>query len=131
MGELALIMAKAKGRVQAQVWFYRPVGMPDEWAHTGLWRSAAEIPGVTVAADEGGAQAALFHATVSGQTLLYGGDGSRLFNGGITSARGHSGDNAGRSAVLTLLQDKTFQRVETPVFGCALSGSETLPTSTL
>lgn len=131
IGELALIMARARGRVQAQVWFYRPEGEPEKWAHTDLWGSAAEIPGVTVAADEGGAQAALFHATVSGQTLLYGGDGSRLFNGGITGARGHSGDNAGRSAVLALLQEETFQGMETPVFGCALPGSESLRTPTL
>lgn len=123
VGELALIMAKARGQVQARVWFYRPAGMPEDWAHTDLWHSASAIPGVSVAGDEGGAEAARFHATVSGQTLLYRGDGRRLFNGGITSARGHSGDNAGRSAVLALLQGHTFQAVETPVFGCALAGS--------
>lgn len=123
VGELAVIMAKARGRVQAQVWFYRPAGAPEDWAHTDLWHSAAEIPGVSVAGDEEGAEAARFHATVSGQTLLYDGDGHRLFNGGITSARGHSGDNAGRTAVLALLGGNTFQTAETPVFGCALSGS--------
>ncbi|WP_449070304.1 hypothetical protein [Prosthecobacter sp.] len=117
-------MAKARGRVQAQVWFYRPAGAPEEWAHTDLWQSAAEIPGVSVAGDEGGAEAARFHATVSGQTLLYGADGRRLFNGGITSSRGHSGDNAGRAAVLALLQNEKLTGVETPVFGCALAGSE-------
>lgn len=124
MGELAQVMAKAKGRVQAQVWFYRPAAESEEWSHTDLWRSAAKIPGVRVAEDVGGAEAAHFHATVSGQTLLYGKNGRRLFNGGITGARGHAGDNAGRAAVLALLRGDTFQAVETPVFGCALSGSQ-------
>ncbi len=128
VGELALIMAKARGRVQAQVWFYRPGGMPEDWAHTDLWRSAADIPGVSVAGDEGGAEAACFHATVSGQTLLYSGAGRRLFNGGITSSRGHSGDNDGRAAVLALLHNDKLTEIETPVFGCALSGSA--PTAT-
>lgn len=130
MGELALIMAKARGQVQTRVWFYRPAGTPENWAHTDLWRSAAEIPGVSVAGDEGGAEAARFHASVSGQTLLYEGDGRRLFNGGITGARGHSGDNAGRSAVLALVQGETHQAVETPVFGCVLAGSDSPLTPT-
>lgn len=130
VGELALIMAKARGQVQAQVWFYRPAGTPEDWAHTDLWRGAGEIPGVSVAGDEGGVEAARFYATVSGQTLLYGGDGRRLFNGGITSARGHSGDNAGRSAVVALLRGERFQAVDTPVFGCALFGSDRPLTST-
>jgi len=123
VGEIGWIMAKAKGLVQAQVWFYRPDGEPEAWAHTDLWRSAGQIPGVSVAGDEGGVEAVRFNASVSGQTLLYDRDGRCVFNGGITSARGHSGDNAGRSAVLTLLHGANLQKVETPVFGCALSGA--------
>ena len=60
--------------------------------------SAAEIPGVEVVSDEDDAQSAAFGAAVSGQTLLYDREGRLIFSGGITAARGHAGDNAGRSA---------------------------------
>jgi hypothetical protein len=56
--------------------------------------------------------------------MLYDGNGRLLFSGGITGARGHSGDNAGRSTVLSLLSRDTVDRAETPVFGCSLFDPE-------
>lgn len=129
LGELAVLMAQAHGRVHAQVWFYRPEGLAAGWEKTDLWDTAAAIPGVSVACDVGGAEARRFHATVSGQTLLYGADGRCRFSGGITAARGHSGDNGGRGAVLALLHDAAMKRVATPVFGCALFEMETAASS--
>jgi hypothetical protein len=120
IGELALLMTRAQGRVTAKVLFYRPSGAGDEWAHTDLWRSAAAIPGVEVESDPNGDEAAAFGAAVSGQTLLYAVDGRLVFSGGITFARGHSGDNAGRSALATLLTDGSASTTKTPVFGCFL-----------
>lgn len=127
LGELAVLMAQAHGRVQAHVWFYRPENLPPGWEKTDLWHSAAAIPGVSVACDVGGAEARHFHARVSGQTLLYAADGRCRFSGGITAARGHSGDNGGRSAVLALLDHAAMESVTAPVFGCALFEMETAP----
>ena len=91
--------------------------------HTDLWRRAAAIKGVTVVQDSEGVEAERFHAATSGYTLLYGSDGRLLFSGGITGARGHAGDNAGRSAIAALLTAEGAPTGTTPVFGCSLLGS--------
>jgi hypothetical protein len=56
-----------------------------------------------------------------------------FFSGGITAARGHAGDNAGRSEIVSLLNHEQSQRPRslnpgqplrdaTSVFGCPLFG---------
>ena len=120
VGELALLMARTQGRITAYVLLLKPQGVPDDWEKTDLWNSAASIPGVHVLSDEDGIEAERFHAATSGQTLLYDKDGRLLFSGGITAARGHSGDNAGRGAIVSLLVQGEAERTETFVFGCPL-----------
>jgi len=120
VGELALLMAQAQGRVTAYVLFLKPRGFADDWEKTDLWWSAAGIPGVQVLKDADGIDAARFHAATSGQTMLYDAEGRLLFSGGITGARGHSGDNAGRSAIVALLTEGEAAQTETEVFGCPL-----------
>ena len=122
VGELEKLMAQCAGRVRAHVIFYKPPGASDEWAHTDLWSSAAAIPGVTVQCDEDGAEAARFGATTSGFVVLYDRFGQLRFNGGITSERGHSGDNEGRSAIVAVLNGQTPRLTVMPVFGCSFSG---------
>lgn len=118
IGELARIMALCQGRLSATVVFFKPEGFPSDWEKTGLWRSAGEIPGVRVICDEGGAEAIRFHAETSGQTLLYDKEGRLIFSGGITISRGHSGDNAGAAAIISLLNEGRATQTENPVFGC-------------
>ena len=123
IGELARLMTQAQGRVTAYVLFVKPPNFSTEWEKTDLWASAAAIPGVQVLGDDEGIEAGRFNAATSGQTMLYDPAGKLLFSGGITSARGHAGDNAGRSAVVSLLTtDETdeAEQKETPVFGCPL-----------
>lgn len=120
IGELAILMARCQGRLQALVLFLDPEGQDEAWVHSDLWRSASEIPGVTVKADPDGRYARLFHATTSGQTALYDPRGALQFSGGITASRGHAGDNAGRDALTRILHDKPAVRRETPAFGCRL-----------
>lgn len=120
IGELASLMAHGQGRLTAYVLFLKPAGFSEDWEKTDLWRSAAGIPGVNPVVDEGGTEARRFHAITSGQTLLYGADGRLLFSGGITASRGHSGDNAGRSAIVSLVNTGGAERDETFVFGCPL-----------
>ena len=119
IGELAVLMAECQDRVKAHVVFLFPKGSSKEWLHTDLWRSAEAIPGVVAEADEDGNEARYFQATTSGQVVLYDTDGKLLFRGGITSSRGHYGDNSGLSAIVSLLDHKTASS-QTPVFGCSL-----------
>ena len=70
--------------------------------------------------DDEGTEANRFHAATSGQTLLYDAAGSLLFSGGITGSRGHSGDNAGQTAIVSLVNSGAPRLTETSVFGCPL-----------
>lgn len=70
--------------------------------------------------DETGFEARRFHAETSGQTLLYSRSGTLLFEGGVTLARGHEGDNPGRSALQELIDNGHSEQTHTPVFGCGL-----------
>jgi hypothetical protein len=113
-------MAQTQGRLTAYVLFLKPTGFSDDWEKTDLWRSAADIPGVKPVIDYDGNEARRFHAATSGQTVLYDAEGRLLFSGGITMARGHAGDNAGRSAIISLINAGIAEQTVTPVFGCPL-----------
>lgn len=127
IGELARLMTQAQGRVTAYVLFVKPPGFSDGWEQTDLWASAAAIPGVTPLRDDGGVEAERFHAATSGQTALYDAAGKLIFSGGITGARGHSGDNAGRAAIVSLLTAGEAERQDAPVFGCPLFAQTECP----
>lgn len=127
VSELAVLMARAGGRLDAFVLFLRPEGAGSDWEGGGLWRAAAAIPGVTVLRDEGGEQARRFGAATSGHALLYDAAGRLRFSGGITLARGHAGDNPGRAAVEALVREGEEQdgAARTAVYGCALEDPHT------
>lgn len=120
LGELAEIMARTEGRLHAYVLFLKPEGVADGWEKTDLWESAAKIPGVTVLTDIEGREAHRFGVATSGQAILYDADGHLLFTGGITGARGHAGDNPGRSNIIALVNGTPVTAAETSVFGCPL-----------
>jgi hypothetical protein len=120
LGELMVLMTHCQGRVNARVVFFQPKPGEADWLNTDLWRSAKAIPGVSVQADEDGAEAASFHITTSGHVVLYDVRGKLLFSGGITSSRGHAGDNAGSADLLQLLHHDLPTETATPVFGCSL-----------
>ena len=123
-GELALLMAQTPHGGDARVFFLRPAGVEDDWVETDLWRSVSSIPGVTVFRDDEGVEARRFGAATSGETMLYDKGGRLLFHGGITSGRGHSGDNDGRSALTALMNGNLADRTDTAVFGCPLFAPE-------
>jgi hypothetical protein len=122
--ELERILARSADRLRAEVVFCVPSGAPNGWERTDLWRQANSIPGVAVVADPGGFESRLFGASTSGTTLVFDAQGRLLFQGGITGARGHEGDNAGKSAVLACLETPHAAGTPVPVFGCALFDSE-------
>jgi hypothetical protein len=88
IGEFAVLMAVAHGRLEASVAFLKPPGFTSNWAKTKLWRSAAAIPGVSGMVDSG-REARLFGAATSRQTMGYDRNERLSFSGGITAARGH------------------------------------------
>ncbi|HEY2712029.1 MAG TPA: hypothetical protein VGI60_05895 [Chthoniobacterales bacterium] len=128
--ELARALARAQREVSVYVLFWTPNESP-AWQETELRRRAAAIPGVTVVSDRGGTEARLFGAETSGQTLLFNARGRLIFSGGITSSRGHAGDNAGESALVSLINGQYAKVSRTFVFGCSLSGRQEKADQTL
>jgi hypothetical protein len=120
LGELAEALARARTRPRTYVLFMTPKYFRDGWEQTDLWRTATAIPDVTVVRDDDGRLAQHFGAATSGQTLLYDAHGMLLFEGGITGARAHPGDNVGRQSLVALLNREPAGRSGTSVFGCSL-----------
>lgn len=85
------------------------------------------LQGAILTTDPNGAEANRFHATISGQALLYDLHGHLVFSGGITAGRGHVGDNAGIAAISALLTSTNAEQFRTPVYGCYLQ-TQTLST---
>ena len=125
--ELSKLMTNCAGRVNAYLLFVTPKSAPSDWYKTDLWSSAARIPGVTVIVDQDGHEASRFGALTSGQVVLYDTNGTLIFSGGITSSRGHIGDNLGRSAVESLILKNGRPTSTSSVFGCPLFNASECP----
>jgi hypothetical protein len=122
--ELARLMTDTDGKLQAFVVFIKPENEDAEWAETDLRQSAESIPNVQVLIDESERETNIFNAQTSGLVLLYDRLGNLRFDGGITAARGHEGDNAGRRAIFEIVTREAEQNVETSVFGCPLRNKD-------
>ena len=122
LAELSRLLTTLSGRLDVHVLFIRPEGVDADWGSSDLLERARQIPNVSVDLDDAGREAALLGARTSGDTLLYGADGRLLFHGGITSARGHEGDNVGSRRIISLVTTGSTDLASSAVFGCALSG---------
>jgi hypothetical protein len=123
LGELAEVLARTPKPPKTYVVFLKPEGFSEEWAQTDLWRTATALPDVTVVVDHDGAEARRFGTATSGQTLLYDKSAALVFHGGITGARAHPGDNAGRATLIAALTPGARgenRGAPTNVFGCSL-----------
>lgn len=118
--ELARITARSNRSINSHTIFFRPDTATDDWSQTDLWRAARRIPGLRLLIDCDGSLAKKFGAQTSGHVFLYDEVGVLRFEGGITPSRGHSGDNYGKAAILSLLGGGRPERDTTPVFGCPL-----------
>lgn len=120
LDELHQLVAQCGGTVKPLVVFFAPSAAGADWDRTDLWRNAASIPGARVLEDRDGREAGRFGAETSGHTLLYDSSGHLQFSGGITSSRGHHGDNPGRGMLVALLRGGAPAGCETSVYGCPI-----------
>jgi hypothetical protein len=125
LGELAEALARAPVPPKTYVLFMTPSDFETGWEDTDLWRIAAGLSGAVVIRDADGREARHFGAVTSGQTIVYTEDGRLAFSGGITGARAHPGDNAGRQSLVALLNRTPAKNRETNVFGCPLFSAGT------
>lgn len=113
------LMTKLQGKLAGFIVFSKPGATSTEVTASDLWKTAGRIPNVSVLYDKRGVETDRFGGQVSGQTMLYDPQGRLVFSGGITSGRGHQGDNDGMEAVILKVRGLKAQ-AHVPVFGCTL-----------
>jgi hypothetical protein len=119
--ELERVLAEFD-QVQATVVFCKPSdAVGPDWNPDNFVSSATA--GLQVQWDDGGVEAKRFGVTTSGHVLLFHPDGSLLFSGGITRARGYEGESSSSEALRARLMGKTRELYSAPVFGCPLLDS--------
>jgi hypothetical protein len=123
INELAIALTR-RPQVKAYVLIMHPQGFPPDWEKSTLWKQASTIPNVSVLTDADGLEAAKFGVQTSGHVMLYEPSGHLAFTGGITSGRGHEGDNAGLDAIVALASGRPSNCSKTEVFGCSLVNVE-------
>ncbi|HTM26341.1 MAG TPA: hypothetical protein VL225_14175 [Vicinamibacterales bacterium] len=118
--ELAQVLARVPRSPKTYVVFLKPTGLAADWEKTDLWRAAESLPNVALVRDDDGIEARRFGVETSGQTLLYDRGGRLVFSGGITGSRGHGGENAGETALISLLTRGSANGRTPNVYGCPL-----------
>lgn len=118
--ELDRLLVHAPERASTYVLLLDLPGLPALCEESDLWRRALTLPAVHVLRDDCGTEARRFAVQTSGHVLLYDAAGALRFSGGITTGRGHQGDNASGRALLARLLGPTPDTARTPVFGCPL-----------
>ena len=125
LDELAQLLSHCEVPMTAHILFWTPSDAGHEWQQTELWKMALAIPDVQAHVDENGDEARRFGATTSGHVIVFQGDGTRIFSGGLTKARGKAGNGNTASAINNLIKQKTSLSTDLPVFGCPLFDSQT------
>jgi hypothetical protein len=117
--ELEDIVARCGDRVRLHAVVLRTDALERQGAST-IERSLAEMPGMTIWQDNGGALARRFGVRTSGHVLLYDCSGRLSYSGGITPTRGHRASNSGKSALQAAILGARSARSSIPVFGCPI-----------
>jgi hypothetical protein len=120
LNELRALLDECEIPVATHVLFWMPRNASDDWRKTELWQLADRIQDVQTHADEEGTEARHFGALTSGHIMIFRGNGTRIFNGGLTTARGRFGDGTMATAISQLINQETPSREGRPVFGCPL-----------
>ncbi|WP_220498247.1 TlpA family protein disulfide reductase [Rhodopirellula sp. JC639] len=104
---------------------YCPGDQQDTWIESRTTTALSKLASSQVVVDRGGKLCKRFGVFVSGQVLLYDGEGRLSFSGGITPYRGHEGDSPSSLDLLKRINTSHDDCGSWPVFGCSmLSDSE-------
>jgi len=119
VNELAKILSRVPKASDVTVLMYKPPNEPDSWLEGTLLEACRRMH-CKVRPDPGGRLAASLGSLTSGGVVLYDANGKLRYQGGITSSRGHEGDNAGERAIVEILQGHRDSHASMPVFGCPI-----------
>jgi len=119
VAELNKILGHAPGKRELVAYVFKPKDEAPDWIESATVSSLKKLS-VRVELDNDGCMARQLGLSASGQIQFYSAKGELLYDGGITSARGHQGDNVGAQTVIDLLQKGGSSRKSAPVFGCPI-----------
>ena len=119
VAELNKVLGHAPGKCELVVYAFKPKDEPAAWLESSTISTLKKLK-ARIEVDDDGAIARDLGLNTSGQIQLYSSQGDLLYNGGITSGRGHEGDNVGAQTVIDLLQKGGSNRKSAPVFGCPI-----------
>jgi len=124
--ELERLLAKCRADLGVQIYVYRPPDESPDWAGDDRLGLERRFGATRVLVDGGGSVAARLGCLTSGSVVLYGADGVARYWGGITTGRGHAGDNVGSDAILTVVRGDTPAIASAPVFGCPITAGHSV-----
>jgi len=124
MHELEKILTRAPNRADVTVLMFQPAAVSASWTEGALLDECRRL-NCRIRPDPDGALASSLGSLTSGALVLYDASGHLRYRGGITSARGHEGDNPGASAVIEVLTGLRESLSSMPVFGCPISELQT------
>ena len=126
LAEFERLLAVSADKFDAHILLIAPKDTDSSWSDTDLYRAACKIPSVKVHIDQDGRETDLFGVYTSGTSLLFDTAGRLQFQGGLTPARGHEGDNQGVDSLKSLIDGESASH-ETLVFGCPQHESKNAP----
>jgi hypothetical protein len=122
MSELERLVPELKDRLKVKLIFIQQPTRDIAWVKDGLWERSRRLPGVETLIDQSGREARLFGSTNSGHAYLFDEEGSLIFNGGLTSMRGHTGPSEGQDQLLNWLRTRKGKGFLSKIFGCGFFG---------
>ena len=122
--ELAKILTRAPNKCDVTVLMYRPASERASWLAGALLDECRRM-NCQIHPDPDGRLAELLGSLTSGYVVLYDASGRLRYHGGITSSRGHEGDNVGEQAVIQILLGNRDSQKSMPVFGCPIRQAAT------
>ena len=123
VNELERALESGRDSIELRIGLYCPPSQSDDWTETKLKKLAERIAPGSTFVDRSAEEARRFGVLTSGHMLAYSASGKCLFSGGITSSKGHEGDNRGSSELQKIINGDQRLLFKHPVFGCPLIGS--------
>ena len=118
--ELSRMSVKFSHETNLIAFAYVPTSEDASWIESDTTQLARSIPGMKIIPDPGAYAIRIFGAHTSGHILLYCGDGSLVFSGGITPGRGHEGNSVSGNDLLRSINGSSAPARHHPVFGCPM-----------
>lgn len=118
--ELGRNLGDIADQIAVRIVVYCPKEASDSWTDTKLKELAEQLFPDSTLIDRNAIEARRFAAATSGHVFAFSPAGLCLFQGGVTSSRGHEGDNLGVQAIRQIAESKNNICKTTPVFGCPI-----------